>query len=106
MAARPKNQLLGFNTASGRCCCNSIFDVDGVEIFKVSIPQAVGAVATDQLFFSVGNQLRKVSIPQAVGAVATFIVIDSFNKGDNVSIPQAVGAVATQRHIEVLSSNY
>ena len=60
---------------------------------KVSIPQAVGTVATKKKFvaFIVGL----VSIPQAVGTVATFpyFIFRHFFMG--VSIPQAVGTVAT-----------
>ena len=44
-----QSTLTCFNTASGRCCCN----VDNGEIVSlsgfVSIPQAVGAVATRDL---------------------------------------------------------
>ena len=36
-----------FNTASGRCCCNAFFLADECTVLlTVSIPQAVGAVAT------------------------------------------------------------
>ena len=38
-----------------------------------------------------------VSIPQAVGAVATVEVLEAFYKM-TVSIPQAVGAVATEEN--------
>ena len=63
--------------------------------FKVSIPQAVGTVAT-----VVGNVNGEcisihVSIPQAVGTVATaefYLMSSSYAR---VSIPQAVGTVAT-----------
>ena len=45
-------EVVRFNTASGRHCCN--FDVmeHGTDFMKVSIPQAVGTVATllDVLF--------------------------------------------------------
>ena len=37
----------GFNTASGRCCCNRREELKKARAFcAVSIPQAVGAVAT------------------------------------------------------------
>ena len=68
------------------------------KVFNVSIPQAVGTVATGFYFraYAQGGQL--VSIPQAVGTVATSA--DTFNGtlGDSVSIPQAVGTVATRFH--------
>ena len=42
-----KELLLGFNTASGRCCCNRAkFNANVEMIIFVSIPQAVGVVAT------------------------------------------------------------
>ena len=59
-----------FNTASGKYCCNKLQqlkETSGVKI--VSIPQAVSTVATfaeDQ-----GIQMYRVSIPQAVSTVAT-----------------------------------
>ena len=37
----------------------------------VSIPQAVGVVATELELNRIKNKLSKVSIPQAVGVVAT-----------------------------------
>ena len=37
----------GFNTASGKYCCNPFINPDGAKRFKkVSIPQAVSTVAT------------------------------------------------------------
>ena len=105
-----------FNTASGRCCCNTLFN-SPLKYYFVSIPQAVGAVATGILesgdtttacfntasgrcccnlftiiYFKI---LMEVSIPQAVGAVATHGDVKHTLSGRPVSIPQAVGAVAT-----------
>ena len=38
---------MSFNTASGKCCCNQADEKEDREAFKrVSIPQAVSAVAT------------------------------------------------------------
>ena len=62
---------VGFNTASGKCCCNWTF-VHIVEVLfeMVSIPQAVSAVATLEKTYN--KSLKSaVSIPQAVSAVAT-----------------------------------
>ena len=63
---------LGFNTASGKHCCND----------------------------EKGGLLREgevVSIPQAVSTVATNAVLEDNSrfKSDHVSIPQAVSTVAT-----------
>ena len=63
---------MGFNTASGRYCCNAIMSGDTTIVNAlVSIPQAVGTVATsnDRLLSFVAP--ISVSIPQAVGTVAT-----------------------------------
>ena len=62
----------------------------------VSIPQAVGTVATGKSAkFKGFNSLEAVSIPQAVGTVATRIGNLHENGNLKVSIPQAVGTVAT-----------
>ena len=43
-----------FNTASGRCCCNSLdLNLQRNGKLKVSIPQAVGVVATLNIWFEV-----------------------------------------------------
>ena len=66
---------LSFNTASGRCCCTQSTIVRPKHHLEVSIPQAVGAVATlKKRLLLVLHQV--VSIPQAVGAVATEDVLD------------------------------
>ena len=85
-----------FNTASGRYCCNLCGT--NTQFYKlkeiVSIPQAVGTVATISIDVH-GEGRIPVSIPQAVGTVAT-ISIDVHGEGRiPVSIPQAVGTVAT-----------
>ena len=82
-----------FNTASGRCCCNTRKS-SRLRDPWVSIPQAVGAVATLQNHDNY-HENDFVSIPQAVGAVATFSRSRNYRNTRNVSIPQAVGAVAT-----------
>ena len=63
----------GFNTASGRYCCNVIGMYPSVVNIMdgVSIPQAVGTVATCNQCLGEGIGFW-VSIPQAVGTVATF----------------------------------
>ena len=63
----------GFNTASGKHCCNGTNDGRSVMTFiivMVSIPQAVSTVATFNTI-AVENELNPVSIPQAVSTVAT-----------------------------------
>ena len=86
-----------FNTASGRYCCNSIEDFTKslVKDICVSIPQAVGTVAT-RLKSLQHAQVTVVSIPQAVGTVATTVYADIDLEDNIVSIPQAVGTVATR----------
>ena len=63
------------------------------EYFSVSIPQAVGTVATIILYL-LDEFRNSVSIPQAVSTVATHI---SYSREGSriVSIPQAVSTVAT-----------
>ena len=64
-----------FNTASGRCCCNCREELGYAIIDRVvSIPQAVGAVATSLKPPAIEHEYWLVSIPQAVGAVATWII--------------------------------
>ena len=61
--------MLGFNTASGKCYCNSY---DGMAYHNhewfVSIPQAVSAIAINNCRH--GAYGSNVSIPQAVSAIA------------------------------------
>ena len=58
-------ETVSFNTASGRCCCNSkMISIWSTSNVKVSIPQAVGAVATVsedgvKLAYGVQFQYRK-----------------------------------------------
>ena len=61
---------------------------------KVSIPQAVGTVATMDNDTD-GCMVMVVSIPQAVGTVATLNKAQMNSALFLVSIPQAVGTVAT-----------
>ena len=66
-------ETVSFNTASGRCCCNSkMISIWSTSNVKVSIPQAVGAVATGSSYDFTKIINKFVSIPQAVGAVATY----------------------------------
>ena len=60
----------------------------------VSIPQAVGTVATTTKEWATILDIP-VSIPQAVGTVATCKLLWVCAHLDTVSIPQAVGTVAT-----------
>ena len=61
---------LGFNTASGKYCCNvDKFGVVKDEDISVSIPQAVSTVATKGC--RICKRTWSVSIPQAVSTVAT-----------------------------------
>ena len=64
----------------------------------VSIPQAVGTVATVENVKYCVEPMEIVSIPQAVGTVATALNLALNNRGiyGVVSIPQAVGTVATK----------
>ena len=63
-----------FNTAGGRCCCNNVKVLDTFMEGDcvVSIPQAVGVVATAPAVIGMIIDSAKVSIPQAVGVVATY----------------------------------
>ena len=61
---------------------------------KVSIPQAVSAVATISSLAEI-KIANIVSIPQAVSAVATVATFAEQTPHHYVSIPQAVSAVAT-----------
>ena len=67
-------------------------------ILSVSIPQAVGTVATMEDLGAL-QQFESVSIPQAVGTVATVVESKKAQEYDAVSIPQAVGTVATHKWI-------
>ena len=61
------------HTAGGRCCCNvQTLCKNSLHLCIVSIPQAVGVVATDLEPLTVWEVAERVSIPQAVGVVATF----------------------------------
>ena len=63
--------LICFNTASGRYCCNLTDCKNADSVLDVSIPQAVGTVATSEPFVVPPKIIVLVSIPQAVGTVAT-----------------------------------
>ena len=64
-------------------------------VVLVSIPQAVGTVATRPKFAPPPLIHGGVSIPQAVGTVATKNDAYRLVWDHEVSIPQAVGTVAT-----------
>ena len=74
-----------------------------MQLKRVSIPQAVGTVAT---LYSI--RLMKinliVSIPQAVGTVATNNGTIPISELVVVSIPQAVGTVATVENDKALKN--
>ena len=96
-----KEKITGFNTASGKCCCNLTPAKVADHVIKVSIPQAVSAVATVKFNKGVSEE-GIVSIPQAVSAVATgWCRVNGKKYLFYVSIPQAVSAVATQ-HLSLL----
>ena len=57
--------VIGFNTASGKCCCNYITRGYSPIDIRVSIPQAVSAVAT--LFISVKGEKVMFSFNTASG---------------------------------------
>ena len=107
-----------FNTASGRCCCNvRIFNKETDGLVVVSIPQAVGAVATDYLcdwpsFRQFQYRKRQVLLQLLLAPRWSGAIYACFNtasgrcccnrrirlrlwRAQRVSIPQAVGAVAT-----------
>ena len=64
--------MVSFNTASGRYCCNTgAMFYALTPVAPVSIPQAVGTVATTLTVHILAVKHKKVSIPQAVGTVAT-----------------------------------
>ena len=120
-------KLVGFNTASGKHCCNSMGKRDVGDRNQVSIPQAVSTVATRKecamdiqtvqrfntasgkhccnLKVLVSKVRRKaVSIPQAVSTVATCLLrSDVPILRFKVSIPQAVSTVATAISLIVLT---
>ena len=109
----------GFNTASGKYCCNRSNKKSILDIINVSIPQAVSTVATklmDQYcveavvkgFNTASGKyccnatpsnlkviIAGVSIPQAVSTVATYLAFLNKRRYIRVSIPQAVSTVAT-----------
>ena len=85
----------GFNTASGRYCCNKNIWVVGNVNGEVSIPQAVGTVAT-VLAGEKKFELISGSFNTASGRYCCNLTTESRRKNAlNVSIPQAVGTVAT-----------
>ena len=66
-----QNMAMGFNTASGKHCCNEDSKTTfAIDRYEVSIPQAVSTVATKKKF-SHAHYNFLVSIPQAVSTVAT-----------------------------------
>ena len=72
------------------------------EFEVVSIPQAVGTVATNGILCGIKSVVM-VSIPQAVGTVATRrFKNESIKRNEPVSIPQAVGTVATQSILDYM----
>ena len=86
-----------FNTASGRCCCNGK-DYEnlylGFDEFQYRKRQALLQLKMKLVLIIIEKTL--VSIPQAVGTVATSANVQPSSVSYSVSIPQAVGTVATQ----------
>ena len=75
-----------------------------MKVKTVSIPQAVGTVATHMKRLQL-LVLSHVSIPQAVGTVATKSARGSNYVIPMVSIPQAVGTVATFNKVVATNCN-
>ena len=70
-------KIQGFNTASGKHCCNETINsiiVDANKNSSVSIPQAVSTVATLRKSYLGTMRSVRVSIPQAVSTVATSLI--------------------------------
>ena len=88
-----------FNTASGRCCCNGK-DYEnlylGFDEFQYRKRQALLQLKMKLVLIIIEKTL--VSIPQAVGTVATSANVQPSSVSYSVSIPQAVGTVATSIH--------
>ena len=62
--------MISFNTASGKCYCNTKYITDYlICLMSVSIPQAVSAIAIGNSNSGSYHSCR-VSIPQAVSAIA------------------------------------
>ena len=94
--ARCRSVVRCYNTASGMSCCNIVGVYPNAEEARVTIPQAVWAVATNGFFSSFSFQ-EIVTIPQAVWAVATiYSIYQRIKSFRYVTIPQAVWAVATK----------
>ena len=93
-----REKFEGFNTASGKYCCNDTNTTYLLPIAcSVSIPQAVSTVATDEQIAHICERRFYVSIPQAVSTVATVLTYLTVSLlRSNVSIPQAVSTVATR----------
>ena len=67
----------GFNTASGKRCCNNLdTTLDGSILLGRSFNTASGKRCCNAWKeASVSDELRNVSIPQAVSAVATGVLV-------------------------------
>ena len=113
------NVMVGFNTASGKYCCNSIGFIFTGEELSTCFNTASGKYCCNLYMLNKGSTDISVSIPQAVSTVATDDVHKTlahlqsrFNTASGkyccnmnrdriiakailVSIPQAVSTVAT-----------
>ena len=78
-----------------------VYGIENAEGVVVSIPQAVGTVATTVP--PAYTNVIPVSIPQAVGTVATKPIGLITREVRPVSIPQAVGTVATSKRSIILN---
>ena len=94
------NMTARFNTAGGRCCCNWIKSEKILKKFKKSFNTAGGRCCCNgRTALQKDCVLCGVSIPQAVGVVATYNS-SLLTCAIPVSIPQAVGVVATSELME------
>ena len=85
-----------FNTASGRYCCNKEEHSKCRRVF-FSFNTASGRYCCNVELLNKEVESMGVSIPQAVGTVATYLMQRYHGRKQSVSIPQAVGTVATER---------
>ena len=99
-----REKFEGFNTASGKYCCNSLKQNLLRLNQKVSIPQAVSTVATNSSYIVCSTyDVEKVSIPQAVSTVATRSIIPRFNDAYISSFNTASGKYCCN---ELMVSSY
>ena len=87
---------MSFNTASGRYCCNAQKLNTYIGLFAVSIPQAVGTVATLSSFSLMAEKMTQGFQYRKRQVLLQHIQLQYNSETiSSVSIPQAVGTVAT-----------